>query len=173
MLKRLPERVDPFRLAETGTHLEGCLELAEFERLCASLLACEGVVTGGLDFGIDEAGTRFLHGRLTAPVRMTCQRCLESMDYTLEADVQLALVRAQTQSVPEGYDPLLVEDDAPIRLLDVVEDELILALPLVPMHEQQVCPAMAILERQAAEEPAGERENPFAVLAGLKKDRNE
>lgn len=172
MLERLPERVDPFRLAETGTHLRGRFELAEFGRLCASLLSCEGVGEGVLEFGKDEAGTRFLRGRLSVPVLMTCQRCLEPMKYTLGAELRLALVHSPAQSVPEDHEPLVVEE-ARIRLADLIEDELILSLPLVPMHEQDVCPAAGILDRQGEDEPAGERENPFAALAGLKKDRND
>lgn len=174
MLKRLPERVDPFRLAETDTHLEGSLALSEFKRLCEALLACEGEVEGVVDFGTDEAGTRFLRGKLTAPVRMRCERCLEPVEFTLRASFTLGLVHSQAhgQSLSEAYEPLVVED-ARISLREVLEDELLLSLPLVAMHEPSACPATAILERQADEAPAREGENPFAVLAALKKERKE
>jgi uncharacterized protein len=67
-------------------------------------------------------------------VELTCQRCLEEFTYPVGARVEMALVESETgESVPEGCEVLIVEDGR-LRPADVVEDELIMALPLVPRH---------------------------------------
>lgn len=142
------------------------------ERLCGLLADDTGEVTVRLDFGIDEEGIRRVSGRLTAELRLVCQGCLEPMTYTVEASVSLAVVgnEAQAEQLPERYEPLMTEAQEPLFLQDIVEDELILALPIVARHPQGQCAATGAVggvNANAGED--GPRENPFAVLAGLKK----
>jgi uncharacterized protein len=112
-------------------------------------------------------------------LHLTCQRCLEAMAVPVDATIALALVRgvagaddlglAAVEGVPEELDALSLGQD-PIRPLDLVEDELLLAIPQIPLHLAQECgaPEPSALPQS---EPEG-RENPFAVLAALRgKDR--
>ena len=164
---RLPERIDPLRLAEGRRILEGSLDLKTLGRLGSYLTENEGPVQVEMEFGIDEEGLRFVRGRLATEVGMACQRCLASYRLPLESDFRLGIVsgEAAAERLPEHYEPLVVGAE-PVFLKDVVEDELILSLPLVPKHPEGECPE----QQGAAQDGAGEepRENPFAVLAKLK-----
>ncbi len=88
----------------------------------------------------------------------------------LDPDVRLFLSvsEAGEADAPEGFDTLVV-GDIPIRLVDLVEDELILGMPLVAMHAPDVC-AVATSYEMPAGEQADEAAKPFAVLADLKRD---
>jgi uncharacterized protein len=173
--ERLPVRLDPVRLAETGRTLRGHLQLADLSRLAESLVDAEGPVAVELAFGIDPVGVRYMQGRIEAQVRLICQRCMEPMEYRLEANLNVGLVsdEAQAELLPESYEPMLIGHE-PLFLQDIVEDELILSLPIVPRHDPDRCPATRVLEQATGGEEEdveeGEVENPFAVLAKLKHD---
>jgi uncharacterized protein len=67
-------------------------------------------------------------------VELICQRCLEGFRQPVNARIEMALVEGGAgESVPEGCEPLIVEEGR-LRPIDLVEDELIMALPLVPRH---------------------------------------
>lgn len=169
---RLPERIDPIRLAEGRRRLRGALELSALSRLRPYLADERGQVDVEIAGGIDEDGTRFLRGRLTTTLTLVCQRCLESFKLPIESEFLLGVVTHETfaETLPEPYEPLVVGDE-PISLKEIVEDELILALPIVPKHPDGECPGDRE-ERGRDEEPAaGQRENPFAALEKLKTNR--
>lgn len=175
MLQRLPVQIDPFRLAETGRMLEGQLELAGMKRLAGYLHAAEGLVDTSLSFGVDESGLRYLEGRLRAVLEVICQRCMEPMRVPVNHAFVLGLVSSEHEAdrLPDGYEPLLVDSNR-MLLSDIVEDELILAIPIVPMHSPAECPAGSPANAGRKEAVADEpRESPFAVLAGLKQGRDQ
>lgn len=146
--------------------LRGTLELDAMPRLGAYLTEAQGKVQVEMDFGVDEEGIRFVHGRLATEVGIACQRCLESFRLPLKSEFQLGVAtdEGSAERLPDHYEPLLVGSE-PVQLKDVVEDELILSLPLVPKHPDDQCPGQ---KKGRDEESAVERENPFAVLASLK-----
>ncbi len=168
MSDHLDELIEPLFLAEKGRTLTGRLPLSRLDRLCQSLQDGKGVVDISLDFDRDEVGQPRVMGRLTAILQLQCQRCMQTMGLPVSVDVHLGIVRTQRQaeSLPDNYDPLLVSDE-PMTAADIVEDELILALPLVALHEMADCPAAGAPAGQ--DEVVAQRENPFAVLAELKK----
>lgn len=174
---RLPVHIDPFRMAETRRLLEGNIALAEMARLGESLQDTEGEVSVSLEFGIDNEGIRFVRGHVQAKVCLICQRCLGEMRYPIDSEFLLALVRstAEAENLPSHYEPLLVDDD-PLFLRDIIEDELLLALPIVAMHAPEECSADLSSASQAEKVQedvntgATAENNPFAVLANLKKD---
>ncbi len=96
---------------------------------------------------------------------MCCQRCMQAMPVRVDAEVHIALLRQgeDEDSVADEYETLII-DESLMSLRDLVEDELILALPLVAMHETRDC-NVSLPEEQAETE---NRPNPFAVLAELK-----
>jgi uncharacterized protein len=78
---------------------------------------------------------------------------------------------ANTQSLPKGYDVLELGED-PMDLLALIEDELLLALPIVPTHDPKECQPPADLNEPEPSEDEVTRSNPFSVLAQLKRDPN-
>jgi len=112
-------------------------------------------------------------GRVTAELVLICQRCLQPMNLAVCSEVALSPVRGLEESarLPEILDPLLVED-ASVRLRDIVEDELIMKVPTIARHEEGACELTieAAVEDQTEDQRA---ENPFAVLASLKKSSDD
>jgi len=173
MSDRLPEFIEPLRLAELGRVLRGHLSLSRFRRLAQILSAADGEAEVMLEFGTDERGRPQVTGTVKAELELICQRCLESMRLPVVAEVRLGLVssEAEEDQLAPGFEAVPV-GEGPVSVADIVEDELILGLPLVPMHPQTQCGAVeeyALDVGEGAQAP----ESPFAVLASLKKGREE
>lgn len=125
------------RLADRGIGLKGELELKALPRLNDILHADRGSVSADLRFR-KRGGWLTVELEYAGIVELICQRCLEGFAHPVGARVEMALVEAGTgESVPEGCEPLIVEEGR-LRPIDLVEDELIMALPLVPRHAQSV-----------------------------------
>jgi uncharacterized protein len=155
----LPATIDPIQLAERGAHLIGTLPLKGMRRLMQTALAGSADVAVDLAFERGEGDNVLLmHGRLRTRLRVQCQRCLEPMDLDLESEPWLVLLRPDARHVfrqEEEPDTLVV--DKPLALITLVEDELLLSLPMVPMHALPVCPARHLV--QPVPKPS-----PFAAL---------
>lgn len=119
-------------------------------------------VTGGDD-------EIWLHLRGGAAVRLTCQRCLGEMTEALQVDRRFRFVRGEAEAarLDELSDDDVLELPPRLDLRELLEDELILALPLVPRHG--VCPQPLPLRDEPAEVVAAAPPNPFAALAALRK----
>jgi len=158
-LKRI---TDAFRFAKEGRVLEGTLPLSALERLHDLLAVVEGEVTFRLEGSKGARGEYLLQLVVTGVIPLLCQRCLKAVPFDLDVDNLLELV-------PEGAELSQdeLEDDTrdflpvakELDVAELVEDEILLALPVAPRHEKCGLPGAA---------DAGERSNPFAALAGLK-----
>jgi len=103
-----------------------------------------------------------LHLTVSGTIPLACQRCLEAVPFDLDVDSRLELVPAsaelsQDELEDDTRDFLPVERE--LDVVELVEDEILLALPVAPRHEKCGLPGAA---------NAGERINPFAKLSGLK-----
>ncbi|MCU0766265.1 MAG: YceD family protein [Gammaproteobacteria bacterium] len=163
----LPDRVDPWRLAEGGKVLEGLVALAALPRL-APALAAGGDASYRLEFGRED-GRAVVTGRVRAVLALRCQRCLGPLRLDVDSAFALAVVGSleEVAALPERYEPAIAEDGW-IRPRDLVEDELLLAVPAVPLHEQGACRAPATESGPGQE--AAPADGPFAVLASLRRN---
>jgi len=176
MSQRLPEFIEPYRLAETQRILTGEIPVARMKRLSPLLLSDSGTAHVELIFGVDEVGFANVTGKVETMVTMQCQRCMESMDVAVKAQVSLAFVTTEkeAQDLPSYYEPLIVEEET--LLSDLVEDEIILALPAVPLHDAGQCavqaPYASKTQSTSADLQSGDttqqRSNPFAILEKLR-----
>ncbi len=137
----IPPHVDPRKLVERGATLEGECALAEMPRVNEQLTSDDGEVHAKVSFFRDQQKLAVMHIELDTEVSMVCQRCLDAAanfpvggayDYAILPEGQ------STDGLPKGYDALEVGED-PIDLLALVEDELLLALPIVPVHDPEDC----------------------------------
>ncbi len=137
------------------------------ERLAPLLHSAEGVANVDLEFGTDDMGVMCVVGRVNAELHFVCQRCMQPMTHAVDAEVALGLVanRSDADKMAAHYEPLIVEE-VPTPLLPIIEDELLLLVPIVALHELSECAALP--QPNVAAEPVAQRENPFAVLAKLK-----
>lgn len=151
---------------------QGELPVAAMKRLGEALAGTEGTTRYELDFGRDEFGTSYLDVRVQAPLTLTCQRSLEPFVLPVTVDTRLGLIRSEREeaALPPEVEPLLVPDDGKLSLLDVIEDELLLALPLVPVNPDSALPEEVVGPApEEATSSEGRPDNPFAVLRELKK----
>ena len=174
----LPKRFDPERLAAqdggTGGVLSGELDIGQMPRL-REMLASEETTPVNVELHAfrDDAKRVLLEGRIAAELTCQCQRCMEPVALPVNADFALAVVTDEetARGLPAELDPLLLERDVEVDLPALIEDELILALPPIPMHERvEDCGERARYGRTADEafDAEAKRENPFAVLKKLK-----
>ena len=173
----LPHKLDPWRAVHLGLDYAGDLSLAELPRLSEAVLGAAGPAGYTLRFGRDEQGQAVALGQARMAVRMRCQRCLGEVQYDLAADIALALVRAAAGVDALGLEPgpsvagpleALPLGEGAIDPRGLIEDELLLSLPLVPMHHPGECQAALPPDTAAADGAADVRPNPFAVLERLK-----
>lgn len=124
--------------AERETALEGAIELKRLARLCESLNTDTGSVRARLRFRRRRAGLVSFELSYEARLELICQRCLEPFDYDMAARVEMSLVETASVEphIPDGYEPVFLEGDR-FNPAQVVEDELIVSLPLVPRHPQR------------------------------------
>jgi uncharacterized protein len=166
----VPEVLDAWRMVAARRGFEGRLPLSALTRLRDSLCDADGEVRFALDFDRDALQLPYVELRIEAQLPLECQRSLRRFELPVRLVQRLGLIRdeAGEAALPEGYEPLLVPDDGMLRPAELVEDELILAVPVVA-----VAPGTDAVERDwPAEEAEQQKASPFAALASLKRDRN-
>ncbi len=180
-----PARLDVAAFARARAQLEGVLPLAGLARLADAVVQPADGAGANVRWAAQglwrEAGSGApemrLHLRAQATVWLTCQRCLQPAALPIEVDTTLRFVA--NEALAERLDEEQDAEDVlalprSLKLAEMIEDELILALPIVPRHE--TCPqplayageADADFEADAAADDEG-LPHPFAALAALKK----
>ncbi|MFO1400519.1 MAG: DUF177 domain-containing protein [Steroidobacteraceae bacterium] len=118
-----------------------------------------------LEFG-REQGLSVAHVRLEASLGLTCQRCMQPLAVELDTDSRVVLVagEAAAEAVPAGWETYLAEEGM-LAIPALVAEEVLLALPIVPLHVDAGCGAPPPAA-PAVPEPAG-KTRPFADLKAL------
>ena len=175
-IQRLPVEVDPFRLVDQGRIFDGRIPIGDFSRLKEQLFENvdedinDNIVNVHIEFTRTDTRLPVVRGTISSNLQMTCQRCLNSKDEFFETKLEVVLVSsdAQAEKLQEGFDTWLVEEQQ-MFLRDFIEDEILLALPLVIAHEE--CDAARKLIEALPENEVNEAQeegNPFAALKDLK-----
>ncbi|MEO8718068.1 MAG: DUF177 domain-containing protein, partial [Burkholderiales bacterium] len=130
--------IDGFEFAGAGSSMRGAWAIGEFPRLRELLYDETGLVEYELRGARDALGRHKLALRVVARVRQRCRRCLEVVSVELREDAALWLARSQGELdaqplTAEGPDGIVAMRDLAVR--DLVEDQLLLALPYAPRHE--------------------------------------
>lgn len=164
----LPRAVDARKLASQGECFRLELPLAELQRVVEATASPEGLIAVDLHFARNEENKPVVTGSLQGEVQVICQRCLEPMAQTVKTEVKVMLVWSdeQAENLPSSYEPWIVGDE-PVDIRTLVEDELLLALPIVAYHDHD-CSQWQADEPEQTDQPE-ERDNPFKVLEQLKK----
>jgi uncharacterized protein len=169
-------RLDVSAFARAGAVLSGQDALSKFDRLMQECDArgadrlVQWTARGALLTDVAGQVQAWLHLKAQASLPLTCQRCLEPADIALAVDRSFRFVATEAQAEAEDEeaeeDVLALRDD--LNLYDLIEDELLMALPVVPRHE--ACPGEVKLAVQDPDFAAASeaKPNPFATLAALK-----
>ena len=166
----LPRRVDPRKLANQGVALKGEIMPNQCLRLADAVLEILEPITASLSFDINDRGHRSVSGSAVTSVNIDCHRCLEPMQLPLKAELDVEIVWSEdsARNVPRDCDPWVVETES-ADIIALVEEELLLALPIVNYHPEEECTSTvgySTGEELAAEK--SDRSNPFEILGQLK-----
>lgn len=162
--------IDAFRFARERRTLHGKLGFDGLPRLRQSLADGAGEVDYELEGGIDGQGRSTLTLRIHASLPLICWRCLERMTVPVDQTSRFVLMAREAdlppvEEEPEDWTGLVAA--APIEPRLLVEDELILALPIAPAHGDGHCRTPP-----GAATGADEEQGPFGALAALKRKQD-
>lgn len=173
---RLPEALDAWRMVAARRGFAGSLPLSSMPRLRDLLHDDEGSARYAIEFDRDALQVAYIELRIEAALPLLCQRTLQRFEQPVQLLQRLALLQGRQDmadsdmealeaGLPEDYEPLLVPEDGMLDPAALIEDELILAVPVVPVSPDS--------QAQARDWPVPEEDaakaNPFSALAGLKK----
>ena len=166
---RLPRLVEPRKLAHSNALFEGEIAAQDAPRIAEAVSEIQQL-QARLEFDLDDRGHRVVVGQAKASVTADCQRCLQPVEqYEVSADIHVAIVwdEDQAKALPKDLDPWIV-GEGDVCLYDLVEEEILLNLPSVIYHDYD-CLDASLFQSGEVEESVEKTDNPFAILADLKK----
>lgn len=171
-VQQIPRLVSPRKLAYSSTSIEGKLDGNNLSALMEAA-DCSGEIVVSLQFFIGDEGKRRVGGHISANLAYQCQRCLETMPaQAVDVDVAVAIVRNEDEAkqLPKALDPWVVSEEE-ADIYELIEEELLLALPVVSYHDYECVDMSLMSSDEEAEEVVEEKHNPFSVLSSLKQNK--
>jgi uncharacterized protein len=153
--------IDGLEFVKAGSRLQGSWPVAEFLRLRDALCSTAGTLRYELQGVPEERGRPVLRLKVDGVLPLVCQRCLAPLEFALSIEValRLATTQAEVDAEPlEAEGPESIVAGKEMRVQALVEDEVLLAIPIAPRHE--TCAG----NLAGAE---GRKQTPFAGLRGL------
>lgn len=170
-----PPRLDLKTLANAGSTVAGTEMLSKYERLAqearglAPDVSLEWSARGEVISALTGEDQVWLHVAARVTVPLICQRCMGPLDVALDVSPSFRFVATEEIALAQDED---AEEDVLVfsrefNLAALIEDELLMALPLIPRHE--LCPTQVKLSASDSEfdRASGEKTNPFSALAKL------
>lgn len=161
--------INSFDFARKALEIHDTILVSQFSRLSGLLASDEGVLDFQLKGSINAESRPGLELQVQGALMLSCQRCLEPFEFKLDIASSFILV-ADENALPseedEPEDPDYLVGDAHMQIIDLIEDEVLLALPLAPKHADDACAASSKLNEL-------KKPNPFAVLKGLKTGKSQ
>jgi len=168
---KIPVSIDPIRAAASKLVYQGVVPGQQLKRLNdLSAGDCSDVVVS-IECGEDIQGIVYLKGKAVTELTLMCQRCMTLLTTEVTVDFNFGLCKANDEidELPDAYEPIECNEIGEVRLHQLIEDELIVSMPLIAMHSNESCNQgnqdIVVGEIEPAQE---ERPNPFAVLEKLK-----
>ncbi len=168
MSANVPETLDAWRMVAARRRFDGQVALADLTRLQGLVADAEGECRYALEFARDDIlRVSYVELTIDTALPLICQRSLQRFLLPVNLVQRLGLIRDEEEeaSLPEEYEALLVPEDGQLSPLDMIEDELVLAVPVVPLSPD----GEAVDRDWAPTEEETSKANPFAALAALKK----
>jgi uncharacterized protein len=163
------DAISPHELARAGGRYVGEVAITAFPRL-SGLVAGAGAIAIALEFRRDERARSVVEGSVRMPLTLECQRCRESVARVIDVPVRLCVAESEAQAA-EWIDEMdaFVLPDEDVSIVELIEDDLLLALPSQVCQAYEECPRRPELSYPAAGgDVSSEAVNPFGVLAKLK-----
>lgn len=166
---KLPLTVDPLHAAQKRLDYDGVYTSDQVVRLASAVMHVNSDVACNLSFAIDDQHLVVLSGSAQTQVTLVCQRCGQPFAYAPQVYFCFSPVSdaQQAEQLPAAYDPIDIDEFGEIDLLALVEDEMIISLPVVPVHDPEHCEVS--VEQMTFGELPEQPATPFALLASLKR----
>ena len=164
----MPKSIDPFKFCKKKTAISGQIDVRQLKRLSKIASTETGVVTIDLVFEKNSSRVNHVHGSIDAVISLICQNCLKEFDTEFHLEMALAFVTSESGMMKvEPMESVIVEDSK-VDLFHLIEDELILALPISAKHKD--CKKIIHNSQlgEIIEETIEKKENPFEILKQMK-----
>ena len=164
-----PKPLDVDRMADGQADIDFMVSLADLPRLRSRLQSIGGTVSGHVHFSRDS-GFAVAELKMSGTATLQCQRCMESMVVPVDTGTRVALLSSEADAgrAPDDLEPVLAPGGQ-ISVADLVEEELMLYLPIVPRHEGESECGIVQSVPQVADEGPATTQKPFAQLGDLLK----
>ncbi|SOO27460.1 conserved hypothetical protein [Xanthomonas phaseoli pv. phaseoli] len=160
--------LDAWRMVAARRRFDGRIPLSAMTRLQGSLVDTDGECVYSLQFDQDPLlKVAYVELSIDVELPLACQRSLQRFLYPVQIRQRLGLIRdeADEAALPAEYEALLVPEDGMLRAVDMIEDELVLSVPVVPVAPD----SEAIDAEWVPTQEEQDKASPFAALAALKK----
>ena len=161
MATELPDEIDCRLLADEFAEVSGYISATRLDP-AGELLKVSGDVSVAMEFRHDENNRVIVTGEITAPVEAKCQRCLEWMPLELGISLRVAVSPSADERGSWELD-CIIAPDWKLQVTELIEDEILLASPMIPTHEKEFCQALPSGTWEGDES----RYKPFEQLANL------
>jgi uncharacterized protein len=158
---------DPIRMGRNGFKGSGFIAVSQMRRLAQRLSDTGDKLEVALEIGQDDQDITFARGTVNGDVTLICQRCLLPMRLPIQIEYQVAFVdnEYQLDQLPAHYEPVITDEF--VKTATMIEDEVLLSLPIVALHPAGKCNVN--VQADTVSPPSrSDDESPFAVLRALK-----
>lgn len=161
------------KLAFQNAKIKGQLSSQQLQRLSDAVVGDFSPISCEMTFYREADGHAMIRGHMAGKVNLTCERCLEPVEHVIDTsfEVRPVLTDAQAQQHQKDVDIVMLNEEGTLDALAMLEDELLLSLPIVIYHDDDCRPVMQFGD-DVVEEDAP-RENPFAILASMSRREKE
>ncbi|ELV8655971.1 TPA: 23S rRNA accumulation protein YceD [Vibrio vulnificus] len=170
---KIPRTVDPAKAAQKRLDYDGIIQASLFKRLAEMTEGVKRDAKVYLSFEIDEQRLVVISGKANIEVGLECQRCNETFTHLCEVEFTYTPYYSEKseQDAPECYDLVDLNEYGEVDLIQLVEDEFILELPQIAMHDEADCSVDSnnMVFGEIPEEIEETKPNPFDVLKSLKR----
>ena len=161
--KSLPDQLKLFNFAKKEVSLSGFYQISDFPRISEIASNTKDNIRVDLSFYLKNNKTPCVDGIIELDIVLPCQRCLDDLSIALKVNFNLAFVRhdQQNEGLDSHYEIYVIEEEELVTH-DLICDEILLSIPMVPAHDYDCMEA--ITKQEIVEEKA---ENTFAILKNI------
>ena len=162
--KSLPDQIKLFNFAKKEICLTGLYQISDFPKISEIASNKKENVSVDLSFYLNNNKTPCVDGIIELDIVLACQRCLDDLSIVLKINFNLAFVRHNQESEDiDSYYEIYVIEEEELATHDLISDEILLSIPMVPSHDYD-----CLKEINKQETVEGKSENPFAILKKIK-----
>ncbi len=162
---QLPKTIKLFNFAKKEVNLHGEYKISNVPRVSEVARNVEDNLKVNLSFNLENGKTPCVKGIIESKIVLDCQRCLDALDLNLKVLFNLAFVRfeSQAEGLDKSFEVYVIGEDEELDTLNLISDEILLSLPMVPSHEFDCS-----LSEDKETKVEKVRKNPFDVLKNIK-----